>query len=265
MKFSKLILLSVFTCLMAACSSHRHEMVYFSGIDDTVPVDLGDYSVRIEPGDELVITVTSENPQASAAFNLPFANPAGKDELLASTTPRQQTYVVDPKGDILFPMLGTISVQGLTVEQLRDKLTALISKDVENPLVSVSLVNYYIDILGEVASPGRKSVSSPRYTILDAIANAGDITQYGRRDNVLLIREENGKRSHVRLDLTSPDILSSPYYYLKQNDYIYVEPNDIRKDNSEYNQFNQYRLQVASVVVSCSATIVSLIIALASR
>lgn len=262
MKISRLVFFAVFSWLMAACSSHKHEMVYFTDIDSFPPVDLGSYSVNIEPGDELIITVTSENPQASANYNLPFANPATKDELLSTTSPRQQTYVVDPKGDIVFPMLGELKVEGLTVEELREKLTALISKDVENPLVTVDMVSYRINVIGEVASAGPKWVSTPRYTILDAIADAGDITQYGRRDNVLLIREQNGKRTHVRLDLTSPEIFSSPYYYLKQNDYIYVEPNDIRKDNSEYNQFNAFRLQVASVIVSSSATIVSLIIAL---
>lgn len=262
MKFSRLFLFAFFSCLLAACSSQRHEMVYFKGIDEMSPVDLGDYSVKIEPGDELVITVTSENPQATAAFNLPFANPATQSELLATSNPRQQTYVVDPKGDIVFPVLGVVNVDGLTVEQLRDKLTALISKDVENPLVTVNLVYYHVDILGEVTRPGRRAVYEPRYSILDLIAEVGDINQYGRRDNVLLIREENGKRTHVRLDLTSPEVLSSPYFYLKQNDYIYVEPNDIRKDNAEYNQFNSYKLQVTSVIVSASATVLSLIIAL---
>ncbi len=265
MRFLRLSLLVVISCMIAACSTHRQEMVYFKNVDYVEPADLGDYSVRIEPGDELIISVTSENPQASAAFNAPFANPASKDELLAATTPRFQTYVVDPKGDILFPVLGKLSVEGLTVEQLRDKLAALISKDVENPLVYVNFVYYRINVVGEVARPGRKTVYDSRYSILDAIADAGDINQYGRRDNVLLIREENGKRSHVRLDLTSPEVLSSPYFYLKQNDYIYVEPNDIRKDNAEYSQYNSYKLQVASVCISSAATVLSLIIALATR
>ncbi len=262
MRFLRLSLLAAMSWMMVACSTHRQDMVYFKDIDNTEPVPLGDYSVKIEPGDELVINVTSENPQASAVFNIPFANPATKDELLSSTSPRYQTYVVDPKGDILFPVLGKLNVEGLTVEQLRDKLTALISKDVENPLVSVNLVYYFIDVVGEVGHAGRKYVYNPKYSILDAIADAGDINQYGRRDNVLLIREENGKRNHVRLDLSSADILSSPYFYLKQNDYIYVEPNDIRKDNAEYNQYNAYKLQVASVCISSAATIVTLAIAL---
>lgn len=263
MKFSKLVLFAALSCFLAACSTQRHEMVYFRDIDEMAPVDLGDYSVKIEPGDELVITVTSENPQATAAFNIPFANPATQGELLATTNARQQTYVVDPKGEIVFPVLGVLNVEGLTVEQLRDKLTALISKDVENPLVSVYLVYYYVDIVGEVGHPGRKAVYNPRYSLLDLIADVGDINQYGRRDNVLLIREENGKRTHVRLDLTSAEVLASPYFYLKQNDYVYVEPNDIRKDNAEYSQYNSYKLQVTSVIVSASATVLSLIIALA--
>ncbi len=237
-------------------------MVYFTDIEEVAEPVLTDYSVKIEPGDELLISIASENPQATANYNLPFANPARRDELLTNTTPRQLTYVVDPKGYILIPVLGELQVTGLTVEQLRDKIKSLVSAEVEDPIVTVELVNYYVNVVGEVNRTGRYLVTSARFSILDALAQAGDLNQYGRRDNVLLIREEDGKRKHIRLDLTSADLLSSPYFYLKQNDYIYVEPNDIRRDNAEYNQYNAYKLQVTSVIVSASASIVSLIIAL---
>lgn len=263
MNIRKLILISTCSLLMASCSTTKHEMVYFSNIDNSEVIDLGDYSVKIEPGDDLFISVTSENPQASASYNLPFANPAMRGSMQSSATPRQLTYTVDPEGYIMFPVLGKLYVKGYTTEQLRDMLIKQISVEVEDPIVTVELVDYYVDVVGEVNRAGRIGVYSPRFSILDALAQAGDLNQYGRRDNILLIREEDGKRKHVRLDLTSADILSSPYFYLKQNDYIYVEPNDIRKDNAEYNQYNSYKLQVTSVLVSASVSIISLIIAFA--
>lgn len=262
MNYTRFFILSVITVLLASCASRKSSMLYFEGIEDIENPALGEYSVKIEPSDELFIAVTSENPEASEIYNLPYANPARRDRLLATSTPQQQTYTVDPEGYINFPVLGRIYVKGLTVDELRKILVDKISKDVDNPLVTVKLVNYYINMMGEVRSTGRYQVTSPRYTILDAIAAAGDLTQYARRDNVLLIREENGERKHVRLDLTSADVLSSPYFYVKQNDIIYVEPNEIRQDNAEYNTFNAFRVQVASVIVSGAATIVSLLIAL---
>lgn len=262
MNIRKLILISACSLLLASCSSKRQNLVYFNGVDEMEVIDTGDYSVKIEPGDDLFISVNSENPQATANFNLPFSNPAIRGTLQSTTTPRQLTYTVDTEGDIIFPVLGKLHVAGYTAEQLRDMLTKRISAEVEDPLVTVEIVSYYVDVVGEVNRAGRIGVYSPRYSILDALAQAGDLNQYGRRDNVLLIREEDGKRKHVRLDLNSADILSSPYFYLKQNDYIYVEPNEVRKDNAEYSQYYSYKLQVTSVIVSASASVISLIIAL---
>lgn len=226
------------------------------------PAPVGDYLVKIEPTDELFITVLSEQPEASAVYNVPMINPATKSSVTQSTQPRGQTYVVDTKGDIYFPVLGKLHVQGLTCEQLRDELTRLISADIEDPIVTVDMVNYSINVIGEVNRPGTQMVYTPRYTILDAMAHAGDLNQYGRRDNVTLIREVDGVRKHVRFNLNSAEILSSPYFYLKQNDVIYVEPNNVRKDNAEYSQYYSYKLSVVSTIVGMSASIISLVIAL---
>ena len=150
----------------------------------------------------------------------------------------------------------------MTTEQLADELTHRISRDVQDPIVRVELLNFKVIVAGEVAKPAAVKVSNSRMTILEAISEAGDLTPYGRRDNVLVIREENGKRTYARVDLSSKDLLNSPYYYLKQNDYIYVEPNDIREANSRYNQDNAYKLSVTSTIVSAASVIASLVIAL---
>lgn len=261
MKISRLLLIPA-VALLASCSSNKQQLTYYKDIDSMPIVQLGDYSVKIEPSDELLITVTSEDPNNTSLFNLPLNNPATRSNLVTQTQPEQQTYTVTPDGYINFPVLGKIYVKGMTVDELRDLLIKKISPVVKDPIVNVALVNFFVNIGGEVARPGRISNTSPRLSIVDALTRAGDLTQYGRRDNVLLVREEDGELKHIRINLNKADVFSSPYYFLKQNDYIYVEPNDIRKDNAEYSQYNSYKLSVVSTVVSGCATVISLIIAL---
>lgn len=249
--------------MSSSCKTQKSPMEYFIGIDDvTSAIPVGEYDVRIEPSDELWITVNSSNAEATARYNVPASNPAMRDDILGQNNPKQQTFTVDSEGTIYYPGIGKIHVAGMTVDELRDFITKEVSKEVKDPIVLVQMINYRVNVAGEVVRPGSIMVTSPRYSILDAITQAGDLTQYGERNNVLLIREENGERKHVRLDLNSPEILSSPYFFLKQNDYIYVQPNNIRKDNAEYNQFNSYRLSVVTTIVSASASVISLIIAL---
>ena len=178
---------------------------------------------------------------------------------------QNQTYVVNSDGDIYFPVLGKIHVSGMTTEQLQAYLTERISHDVEDPVVNVRIANFEVVVGGEVKSPKKIRVNRNRYSVLDALGDAGDPTEYGERSNVLLVREENGRREYHRLNLNSSDILSSPYFYLQQNDYIYVEPNAVRQANSKYNQHNSFKLSVISTIVSASSVVASLVIALAVK
>lgn len=252
-----------FLLMASSCSTQKSPMEYFIGIDEvSSPISIGNYEVKIEPGDELWITVNSSNPEATARYNVPASNPAMRDDILGQTSPKQQTFTVDVDGDITYPGIGKIHVTGMTIENLRDYIANEVSKEVKDPVVLVKIVNYRINVAGEVVTPGPILVTTPRFSILDAITQAGDLTQYGERNNVLLIREENGERKHIRLNLNSPEILSSPYFFMKQNDYVYVEPNNIRKENSEYNQNNSFKLSVVSTIVSGAASVISLIIAL---
>lgn len=250
--------------LLGSCNSSKTVLPYFTDITDVSEGSFkaGSYLPEIKPDDELFISVTSEVPSASAAFNLPLTNPALKDEISSASTPRTQTYRVDSQGDIRFPILGKIHVAGLTTEQLQKILTEKISADVKDPLVTVDLLNFKVVVAGEVAKPGTVKVEGNRFSILDALGAAGDLTPYGERSNVMLVREENGERKFVHLDLNSSEIFTSPYFYLQQNDYIYVEPNKIRQSNSKYNQNNAYKLTVISTVVSAASVIASLVIAL---
>ncbi len=258
------ILTFIILISFVSCSTKKTVLPYFTDIsavkEGTLPGD--NYLAKIQPDDELFISVTSSSPEATAVYNLPLSNPATKDILGNYISPSVQTYVVDSKGDILFPEIGKIHVAGMDVEQLREKLVSEISRDVNDPVVRVELVNFKVNVAGEVARPGQIDVNRNRFTILDALSAAGDLTQYGERSNVLVIREENGEKKYAHLDLNSSEVLTSPYYYVKQNDYIYVEPNKVRQSNSTYNQDNAFKLSVVSTVVSAASVIASLVIAL---
>lgn len=265
-KFTPLLLISLLT-LLASCSSKKTVLPYFTDLpqEGTGVIETQSYSPDIKPDDELYISVSSTVPEATQHYNLIAANPAKREGIVLSTTPREQTYVVDSHGDITFPVLGRIHVAGMSTEQLQEKLTEMIHKDVADAIVRVQLVNFTVVVGGEVARPMTINVNRNRYSILDALGAAGDLTPYGERSNVLVIREENGKRTYARLDLNKAETLTSPYFYLKQNDYIYVEPNHVRQSNAKYNQDNAFKLSVISTVVSASSVIASLVIALAVK
>lgn len=270
MNIKQFVLCSSAVVLLTACSTQRSDLTYFKDIDSLrteINIPVGSYQTTIRPADELFITVNSTtNPLVTAPYNLPQTNPApAEDGASLQTQPQNQTYIVNTKGDIDFPELGTIHVSGMTTDQLKEYLTKEISKDIKNPIVMVRLINFTIDVAGEVKTPGIVPINRDRFSILDALAAAGDLTEFGERNNILLIREENGKRVHHRLDLTSADILTSPYFYVRQNDFIYVEPNQIRKDNSKYNQNNAFKLNVVTTIVSGISVIASLVIALAVK
>lgn len=264
MKIKALLTGCLLALIMGSCSSSKSSLPYLMDIstikEGTLPQ--GDYMSKIKPDDELFISVNSLNPEATAAYNLGMANPSTKEQFPMAQTPSQRTYIVSTDGDIDFPQLGRLHVAGLTTEQLADELVKRISADVQDPQVYVQLVNFVVNVAGEVKNPGQIPVKRNRMTILDALSAAGDLTEYGERSNVLIIREENGERKFAHLDLNSSDLLTSPYYYLQQNDYIYVEPNKIREANSKYNQNNSYKLSLTSTIVSAASVIASLVIAL---
>ena len=242
----------VILAVVCSCSSQEQTLTYFKDIKDNPSgtIDMQSYEIKIVPDDELIITVNSYNPNATATYNVPLTNPA------------IQTYLVSKEGDINFPRLGKIHVAGKSTRELEAEIKNLISKEVTDPFVHVELRAFKVLVLGEVNEPGTKVVEKERYTIFDALADAHDLSIYGDRTNVLVIREENGKKVYQHLNLQESSIMSSPYFFLRQNDVVYVEPNQIRTDNSKYNTNNAYKLTVVSTIVSAASIIASLVIAL---
>lgn len=261
---SRSILLLIAALSLASCSSQKKSLTYFQ--DLTAPqgvLETVEHTNTIEPENDLVIIVKSDVPEATAEFNLPYVNPVAPGTVESNISSQLQQYRVDADGNIDFPKLGTIHVAGMTTYQLKDYLTKRISQYVKDPLVTVNLADYRIVIMGEVSMPQTIHTNSDRFSILDALAAAGDLTDYAMRDNILVLRRgANNEIEYHRMNLQSSDLISSPYFWLKNNDIVLVSPNEIKQDNAKLNQFNSYRLSVISTVVSAASIIASLVIAL---
>lgn len=260
----KAIIIAGVVALMCGCKSSR--LAYFDNLpaeEQAAALPVEQRQILIEPNDELLVQVTSEVPEAVAIYSRPLTQPIGTAEVVTSmAATQQQTYRVGHDGDIDFPVLGRIHVGGQTTGQVAEYLTQRIAENVEAPIVTVSLVNFKVKVLGEVARPGSFLMKTERVTVLDALAEAGDLTMYGQRDDVVVIREEGGQAAYHRLNLNDSQIVSSPYYYLKQNDVIYVKPTDARRGAADYNQNNSYKVSVVSAIISACSVVASLIIAL---
>lgn len=212
--------------------------------------------VTIKPGDAITIFVSALDQEAVAPYNLPtiaFNDPTTEQ---VKTTPMLLTYRVDENGDIEMPVLGKLHVEGLVRAETEQLIKTALEKHVVKPMVQVNLINARVSVLGEVARPGTVNISHGRLTILEALAAVGDMTPYGRRDNVLISREVQGKLEFARINMTSPDLLTSPYYYLQQNDVIYVAPNGVRAINSTNVSL---WLSMVSTVASAATVIVTVL------
>ena len=228
--FKPILCCTAILCLgLAGCTSSK-EILYFQNIDDAELKPLAtEYEAVIKKDDRLTIVVSGPDKLVCAPYNLTL-NEISATGGSMSSNPEQATlsYLVDSNGDIDFPILGKIHVEGMTRNDLVKYLTDEIGKDVKEPIVYVSFRNYKITILGEVRNPGTYTIESEKINILQALGRAGDLNLTAKRDNILLLREENGVVKHHRIDLKDKDILESPYFYLQQNDVIYVSPSATR-------------------------------------
>ncbi len=257
---SKFILCLLIVGFLSSCVS-REEMVYFQHLDrmQSSPNASNYNNLRIKPNDQLGITVSAEEIKAAIPFNLPFtANSIGNQtsEVRVNGTPALQNYLVNAEGEIQFPVLGTIKVAGLNRKELANKLEQKISEYIKEPIVIVRLTNFQVTVLGEVNQPGTFPVQDEYLSLPKALGLAGDLTIYGKRKNVLVVREaEDGKKEHAYLDLTDAGIVNSPFYYLQQNDVVYVEPNGPQLQSASYNRNASVYISIASVLVSLAVLI----------
>ena len=260
----KILFFAFVTILLASCGSVKN-VAYLQNSED---IDFSHseylYDARIMPKDILTITVSTVNPEASAPFNL-IVRPTltSATSSIASSGGSLQTYLVDNKGCIEFPVVGTLEVGGLTKSMceklIHDKIQPYLNA-AENPVVTVRMSNYKISVLGEVNRPGMFIVGNEKINLLEALAQAGDLTIYGVRDKVKLIREDaKGRKEIHTINLNDANIINSPYYYLQQNDIVYVEPNKVKAQNSAIGQSTSLIMSGTSILVSLASLIVNIL------
>lgn len=244
--------------LLASCQSYK-KVPYIQDVNvvNKAVQQEGLYDAKIMPKDLLTIVVSCTSPELAAPFNLTVASPTNlaTTNLMTTTQPILQPYLVDNEGKISFPVLGELKLGGLTkreAEQLvKERLKPYIKED---PIVTVRMVNYKISVIGEVTRPGTFTISNEKVNLLEALAMAGDMTVYGLRDNVKLIREDaNGKQQIISLDLNKAETILSPYYWLQQNDIIYVTPNKAKARNSDIGSSTSLWFSATSILVSIAS------------
>jgi polysaccharide export outer membrane protein len=259
--FKKLTLILVSIIFGWSCTSYK-DVPYFQDLrkDDVVNQEIKNYSpLTIQKGDILQIHVTSLNPEADVAFNYDLNLNLTKSDLISNAGNSRPanadiaSHLVDPDGNISLPVLGTVKVAGLTTNDLIKDLQTRLQNFFSKPIVTVLIANFKISVLGDVKAPGTYDVQDEKITLIQALSLAGDLNATGIRRDVLLVREVDGVRDYIHIDLTSKDIFNSPYFYLKNNDVLYVQPNRVKAtaDNTA--------IEKISVVISALSIIVYLI------
>jgi polysaccharide export outer membrane protein len=221
--------LSVVLILFSSCKAYK-QVAYFQGLEEQGDLEetIKNYSpLKIQKDDMLAITVASMNSEASAIFNLGASTGALSGGASGSTS-TPIGYLVDQTGSIQLPFLGKIKVEGLSTAEIGKLLEDKLQQYLKDPIVTARLTNFKISILGDVTAPGVYPVQGERISLVEALSMAGDLSITGMRKNVLLIRENNGKREYVRLDLNDKNVFNSPYYYLQPNDALYIQPSSAK-------------------------------------
>ena len=245
------IVLLLGVALITSCAS-RKEVVYFqdTGNFETL-VNNNDFVSKFKVDDLVSIHVSSLNPEASAPFNL-FRGAAE-----GGFRAEQVDYLVDQAGEIDFPVIGKLKIEGLSPDELRKLLRDNLSDYLKDPIINIRLRNFTVTILGEVRNPGTYPVNGEQITILEALGLAGDLTIRGVRQNVLVIRDFNGTKVYNRIDLTSKNMVKSPVYYLTQNDVVYVEPNKSGITASSLDNRANIAISIASVLITSTVLIIT--------
>lgn len=258
-----ILILPIFILFIVSCQSTPKNIAYFQDLDEKIVVANADNNPLIRVGDQLLITVSSSSSldqELVAQFNLPLNSYLAPGSTEVNQVGNLQTYFVNGEGYITYPVLGRLKLGGITKENAITFMTELISKYVNDAIVNIEILSFRVTVLGEVNRPGLVLARNERLTILEAIGAAGDLTVFGKRENVLLIRENNGVKEFFRFDLTKSDIFSSRYYYLQQDDVIVVESNDTRKRASKFGASENYSLSIYSTVLSTLSLIASTVI-----
>lgn len=260
-----LVILMLASAFLTSCTSNKKltaRAIYFKNVNDSLlKHSTVSYEMKLQKGDILFISVATSNETSARLLNQGGQSAGGSSGASAATgTSNTSGYLIDETGAITFPLIGKVKAEGLTRAVFTDSLSRRVRETVSDAIVTVRLLNYKVTVLGEVVRPGAFSIPNERVTILDAIGLAGDLTPFGKRDNIKVIRENNNGREMGVLNLNSGEIFTSPYFYLKQNDIVYIEMNDRKMANADQTNVRNFSLILG--VVSAVSLIVTTIIRL---
>lgn len=249
--------------LLVGCQSYK-KVPYLQDVEVIEQVHQQEkmYDAKIMPKDLLTIVVSCTSPELAMPFNLTVASSANIaiNNMNTTVQPILQTYLVSNKGTVDFPVLGELKLGGLTKKEAEQLIMERLKPYIkETPIVTVRMVNYKISVIGEVARPGTFTINNEKVNLLEALAMAGDMTVHGLRDNVKLIREDtNGKQQIITLDLNKAETILSPYYWLQQNDIVYVTPNKAKARNSDIGNSTSLWFSATSIIVSLASLLVTI-------
>ncbi|AQW91214.1 polysaccharide biosynthesis/export family protein [Elizabethkingia anophelis] len=262
MKIRSILLLLVAILTIVSCRT-RNDINYLQDVDNAATeTALRMENNTLQPGDQLVINIMAKDMDVVKPFNQNYSsgqtlqNPQISGNLSPITpTASGPTYIIDQEGNIDFPVLGKLKTKGLTLEEFKSNLVNKVTHYIKEPTVSVKLNNFRVSVMGEVARPGEYVIADGQTNLMKALALAGDLTMYGTRNDVLLVRTVDGKMEKARIDITRSDFMDSPYYNLKQGDVIYVSANKTKEKTSRLDPNMPIYISVASIVVTILALV----------
>lgn len=251
---------------LASCSSQKR-VLYLQNLDQQAIDRIADtYQIRLKPLDRITLIVNSQRPELAAPFNTSTSynsltgTPIDGSGVTASSNNALQVLTIDKNGMLDLPIVGPILCSGKTRHEVAEEIAGKIVESgyLTDPSVNIQFADMLVTVTGEVNRPGRFNITADRISLLDALALAGDLTIYGQRNDVTVIREEDGKRTSAQLDLTSADIFTSPYFYLQQNDLVYVKPNKYKARTGEVDPNRSFYISLSSIAISLATLIVTL-------
>ncbi|WP_326984858.1 polysaccharide biosynthesis/export family protein [Chryseobacterium sp. MYb264] len=266
------ILTVFFALVLVSCKVNektKNDLNYMQNIENVaIESSIKNSNSAIQPGDQLVVLITAKDMDVVKPFNQNYSSSelvqgnsyaGGNTPSQGNSTITGPTYIVDPEGNIDFPILGKLNTTNKTLTEFKDIIKSEMTRYVINPTITIRLANFRVTVLGEVNKQGDYTISNGQGTILNALGLAGDLTMYGKRDDILIVRTENGQVTHGKIDLQDANLINSPYYHLKQGDAIIVAATNVRNAASKQNPNTGIYLTAASIALTAAALVISLI------
>lgn len=248
-------LLFLIPLLLFSCAS-REKIAYYQNVEQVLASDAStNFDTKLQRDDLLMIIVMAENVEAAAPFNLPSILTQSMTEV-DNQQMRTNSYLIDADGNIQFPILGSVKLGGLSRKDAVLKMETILKKYINDPKINLRILNFKVTVTGEVKQPGIRNINSERITLTEALSMSGDLTEYGKRENIMIIRENDGKKEIGRVDITKADFINSPYYYLSQNDHVYVEPNKTKVNASSVGPNTGIIISAISLLLTVVAIII---------